>query len=151
MEHLGLPHPKQIDIAVPANLRCGQPEGDLAPRAEPSWAPLSYTFGGVWEIEPHALDKLLDKVQIVDVREHMNSTAPSDTFPARGGSRSANWAERTEQLDRRPAGRCRVPLGRALRRALAVLQKAGFADAANLAGGMLRWRAEGCVVEGGAQ
>ena len=26
MNHLGLPHPKLMDIAVPANLRCGQPD-----------------------------------------------------------------------------------------------------------------------------
>jgi sulfur dioxygenase len=34
--------------------------------------------------------------------------------------------------------------------ATAILQKAGFADIANLPGGMLRWRAEGRGVEGGA-
>ena len=34
--------------------------------------------------------------------------------------------------------------------ATAILQKAGFADFANLPGGMLRWRAEGRAVEGGA-
>jgi len=32
----------------------------------------------------------------------------------------------------------------------ALLQKAGIADVANLPGGMLRWRAEGRSVEGGA-
>ena len=26
MNNLGLPHPKLIDVAVPANLRCGRPE-----------------------------------------------------------------------------------------------------------------------------
>jgi rhodanese-related sulfurtransferase len=30
-----------------------------------------------------------------------------------------------------------------------MLQRAGFNDVANLAGGMLRWRAEGHPVEGG--
>jgi sulfur dioxygenase len=30
-----------------------------------------------------------------------------------------------------------------------MLQRAGFTDVANLAGGMLRWRAEGYPVEGG--
>jgi rhodanese-related sulfurtransferase len=29
-----------------------------------------------------------------------------------------------------------------------LLQKAGFADVANLAGGMVRWRAEGHLVDG---
>src|SRR5438477_13053038 len=26
MKHLGLPHPKQMEVAVPANLKCGQPQ-----------------------------------------------------------------------------------------------------------------------------
>ena len=26
MDNLGLAHPKQIDVAVPANLRCGAPD-----------------------------------------------------------------------------------------------------------------------------
>ena len=30
-----------------------------------------------------------------------------------------------------------------------MLQKAGFAEVANLAGGMLRWRADGRAAEGG--
>jgi rhodanese-related sulfurtransferase len=30
-----------------------------------------------------------------------------------------------------------------------LLQKAGLAEVANLAGGMLRWRAEGYAVQGG--
>jgi rhodanese-related sulfurtransferase len=33
--------------------------------------------------------------------------------------------------------------------ATVILREAGFADAANLAGGMLRWRTEGHAVEGG--
>ena len=33
---------------------------------------------------------------------------------------------------------------------LKTLREAGFADVANLAGGMLRWRAEGHAVEGGS-
>jgi rhodanese-related sulfurtransferase len=32
-----------------------------------------------------------------------------------------------------------------------MLQKGGFSDVANLAGGMLRWRAEGHPVEGGSE
>ena len=32
--------------------------------------------------------------------------------------------------------------------AAVLLQKAGFGDVANLAGGMVRWRAEGHLVEG---
>jgi sulfur dioxygenase len=32
-----------------------------------------------------------------------------------------------------------------------ILQRAGFAKVANLAGGMLRWRAQGLTVEGGSE
>jgi rhodanese-related sulfurtransferase len=34
--------------------------------------------------------------------------------------------------------------------ATTILREAGFGDVANLAGGMLRWRAEGHAVEGGS-
>src|SRR5262245_25053796 len=39
MRNLGLPHPKQIAIAVPANLRSGRPE-DGAAAAAPDWGPV---------------------------------------------------------------------------------------------------------------
>ena len=69
MNNLGLPHPKLMDIAVPANLRCGQPALDSPPPPEPTWAPLTLTFGGVWEIQPATLEELAPRLQIVDVRE----------------------------------------------------------------------------------
>src|SRR5215813_12913569 len=69
MNNLGLPHPKLMDIAVPANLRCGQPEQETGLPAEPAWAPLTFTFAGIWEIQPDALEENAAKVQVVDVRE----------------------------------------------------------------------------------
>src|SRR6266567_6697960 len=69
MKNLGLPHPKLIDIAVPANQRCGRPERDAALNAEPAWAPLTFTFAGIWEIQPQALEEHAEKIQIVDVRQ----------------------------------------------------------------------------------
>src|SRR2546423_6056496 len=48
MNHLGLPHPKQMDVAVPANLKCGKPQkADVLgadPLSDPGGAPLTYTF-----------------------------------------------------------------------------------------------------------
>jgi glyoxylase-like metal-dependent hydrolase (beta-lactamase superfamily II) len=43
MRNLGLPHPKLMDIAVPANLRCGNSESGIhtAPRRRPSGPPNS--------------------------------------------------------------------------------------------------------------
>src|SRR5438445_3479202 len=47
MTNLGLPHPKQMDVAVPANLKCGKPEKTTT--LDPDWAPLTYTFGRTGE------------------------------------------------------------------------------------------------------
>ena len=58
MKNLGLPHPKQIDdrgAGQPALRPAGQRGGD-APH-DPDWAPLRFTFAGVWEIEPHWLEE----------------------------------------------------------------------------------------------
>ncbi len=151
MEHLGLPHPRQMDTAVPANLRCGQPEGDLAANGDPQWAPLHYTFSGLWEIRPHALAEMLGEVQIVDVREPVEFSGALGRIPGAQLIPLAQLAASAQQLDReRPVVTvCRS--GARSGRAVAVLQKAGFEKVANLAGGMLRWRAEGFVVDGGAQ
>ncbi len=65
MNNLGLPHPKLMDIAVPANLKCGHPEGDAALPAEPAWAPLTFTFAAIWEIHPEALEEYRANVQVV--------------------------------------------------------------------------------------
>ena len=69
MNALGLPHPKQIDIAVPANLKCGRPENYEAAMNDPDWAHLTLNFPGIWEIEPEALAEVIDKVRVIDVRE----------------------------------------------------------------------------------
>jgi hypothetical protein len=69
MKNLRLAHPKKMDVAVPANLKCGRPETDP--------------------------DIAADPISVI-------------------------------------------------------LREAGFSDVANLAGGMLRWRAEGHTVEGGS-
>src|SRR3954470_10526323 len=69
MDNLGLPHPKQIDVAVPANLKCGEPANAAMDNSDPQWAPLTFTFGGIWEIQPQALEEIADRVQIIDVRE----------------------------------------------------------------------------------
>jgi rhodanese-related sulfurtransferase len=57
-------------------------------------------------------------------------------------------AARTGELarDRPVVAVCRS--GARSAQASVLLQKAGFRDVANLAGGMLRWRAEGLFVDG---
>jgi hypothetical protein len=69
VNNLGLPHPKLMEIAVPAKLRCGQPEASHALPEEPDWALPVYTFSGVWEIQPETLEEHSRDVQLIDVRE----------------------------------------------------------------------------------
>ena len=154
MNNLGLPHPKLMDIAVPANLRCGRPEGEDGLPPEPGWAPLTCSFGGLWEIQPVVLEERLagghaNDIQIVDVRE------PHEFTDALGHIRGAQLlplsqlAVRADEIDpTRPVVTvCRS--GARSAQATVLLQKSGFKDVANLAGGMLRWRAEALPVDDG--
>jgi glyoxylase-like metal-dependent hydrolase (beta-lactamase superfamily II)/rhodanese-related sulfurtransferase len=142
MSHLGLAHPKQMDVAVPANLKCGRVASAAAGQEEPGWAPLTYTFSGIWEIQPEWLEEHAPEVQIVDVREpdefngalgHIAgaSLVPLGQLEARAG----------ELSKARPiVAVCRS--GARSAQATVLLRRAGFDKVANLAGGMLRWRAQ---------
>lgn len=149
MNNLHLPHPKLMALAVPANLRCGKPEGD-APTDTPTWAPLTLRFSGVWEIEPMALLEQQDKVQIVDVRE-----APEfiDQLGHLRGATLVPLSQLTERMgefdkDLPIVAVCRSGVRSA--QASVLLTKAGFSHVANLAGGMLRWKLEGFPAESDA-
>jgi len=149
MDNLGLDHPKKMDIAVPANLKCGRPESGDVPVDEPDWAPLTYTFAGIWEIEPQWLEEHLDAAQIVDVREPDEYDGPLGRIPGAILLPLGSLRDRVGELDQdRPVvAVCRA--GGRSAQATNILKRAGFARVANLAGGMLRWRAQHCVVEGG--
>jgi sulfur dioxygenase len=150
MQNLNLPHPKKLDIAVPANLRCGRPEGDAWAGSEPTWARLRSTFGGLWEIEPQALGEVAasGRVQIVDVREPAEFHGPLGHIPNAQLIPLGALQDSLAKLEReRPVvAVCRS--GSRSARAVAMLQQAGFAQVANLAGGMLRWHVDGGRVDG---
>jgi sulfur dioxygenase len=153
MSNLRLAHPKMIDVAVPANLRCGRPEGDevgAAALAEPQWAPLHYSFAGVWEIDPHGLEEHARAVQILDVREPDEFTGPLGHIEGAMLIPLGELAERVGELakDQPIVAVCRA--GGRSAQATNILVQAGFKEVANLAGGMLRWRAEGHKVDGGS-
>lgn len=149
MRNLNLAHPKKLDIAVPANLKVGEPEGEPA-AAEPDWAPLTYTFSGVWEVRPHWLEEHARAVQIVDVREPDEFGGPMGRIAGAKLIPLGELGRRAGELDKtRPVvAVCRA--GGRSAQATNILGALGFAKVANLAGGMLRWRAEGHPVEGGA-
>ena len=151
MNNLGLPHPKLMDIAVPANLRCGEPQGATPPPEEPSWAPLTFTFAGIFEIQPHALEEHAPSIQIVDVREPDEFNGPLGRIK---GSISIPLGELPRRLDELARDRPIVAVCRSGARsaqASVLLAKSGFSRVANLAGGMLRWRGEGQPVDGGRE
>ena len=147
MKNLNLPHPKLLDIAVPANLRCGRPTEDAATRPSPTWAPLRFTVAGTWEIEPDAFAEASCATQLIDVR------APEEFVGGLGHIRGARLIP-LETLTA-VAGEfsrdtpivlvCRS--GARSAQGAVLLQKGGFTQVANLSGGMLRWRAAGHPVE----
>ena len=147
MGSLGLPHPRQMDIAVPANLKCGRREGAAPP--EPSWGPAVLSFAGIWEIEPRWVEEHLGDVQILDVRQPEEFDGPLGHIPGAQSLPLDALAESASGLarDKPIVAVCRG--GGRSAQATVILQRAGFEDFASLAGGMLRWRAEGLVVEGG--
>ncbi|MGI9333555.1 MAG: MBL fold metallo-hydrolase [Gammaproteobacteria bacterium] len=149
MTHLGLAHPKLMDVAVPANMRCGQPEDGVVPETAPDWAPLTYTFAGIWELQPHWLEENADRAQIVDVREAEEFNGPLGHIAGARLMPLAELAERSAELE---PGQPIVTVCRSGARsaqATLLLRKAGFEDVANLSGGMLRWRSQRFAVEGG--
>jgi glyoxylase-like metal-dependent hydrolase (beta-lactamase superfamily II)/rhodanese-related sulfurtransferase len=149
MENLRLAHPKQIDVAVPANLQCGRPDTDPSAIADPGWAPLTYTFAGIWEIQPQTLEEYSGPLQVLDVREPDEFTGPLGHIHGARLIPLGALAGRVAELsrDRPVVAVCRA--GSRSAQAVTLLSQAGFAQLANLAGGMLRWRAEGHAVEGG--
>jgi len=148
MSNLGLPHPKLIDIAVPANLQCGRPESEAARHPPQAWAPLTYTFAGIFEIQPAVLEEHVGSTQIVDVRERDEFDGPLGRIQGALWIPLGELSTRAGELarDRPVVTVCRS--GARSAQAVVMLQRAGLADVANLAGGMLRWRAEGYPVDG---
>jgi glyoxylase-like metal-dependent hydrolase (beta-lactamase superfamily II)/rhodanese-related sulfurtransferase len=149
MTNLGLAHPKLMEVAVPANLRCGRPEREESAAVDQDWAPLAYTFAGIWELQPHWLEENLERVQILDVREPdefsgaLGHIAGAKLIPL--GSLTGRFPEIEKQ---RPVVTvCRS--GARSAQATVLLRNAGFEKVANLSGGMLRWRAQRFPVEGG--
>ena len=149
MNNLGLPHPKQIDVAVPANLQCGLLAQAPAQSIEPTWAQLTFTFAGIWEIVPQALEEISARVQIVDVREATEFSGPLGHIQGAVLIPLGELAARASDLVREQPVVAVCRSGARSAQACVILQRMGFGDVANLAGGMLRWRGEGFGVEGG--
>ena len=148
MDNLNLAHPKQIKAAVPANMVCGRPADEALAEAGPGWAPLTFTFAGFWEIEPAWVEEHGGRVQIVDVREAEEFTGPLGRVPGSIPIPLGELESRAGELssDKPVVTVCRA--GARSAQAIAILKKAGFENVANMAGGMLRWRAQQLPAQG---
>lgn len=148
MENLGLPHPRQIDVAVPANMVCGQPASETLESDAPGWAPLTFTFAGFWEIDPVWVEEHGAEVQIVDVRDEDEFSGPLGHIAGARLLPLDDLEKRSGELakDVPVVAVCRA--GARSAQAVTMLKKAGFVKVANMAGGMLRWRALNLPVQG---
>ncbi|MEZ5595600.1 MAG: MBL fold metallo-hydrolase [Pseudomonadales bacterium] len=138
MNNLGLPHPRLLDIAVPANLHCGKPAFDAA-APEPAWAPIVTSFAGVPELEPDWIARHLDDVMLLDVR------TPAEFNGDLGHVDSATLIpldelrDRLEEVPRDKPVTVICQSGKRSAMAVQILQKAGVERVANSSGGMLQW------------
>lgn len=144
MDNLGLPHPKRMADAVPANLACGRPADPSSVPATPDWGPVIRTFAGVWQIEPEWVHQHLDEVTVIDVREHEEVAA--SPMGSVTGARVVPLSTLRDRLDELPRDRPLVmvcPAGARSANAALICEKAGIGKVANLRGGLLEWRALG--------
>lgn len=147
MTNLGLPHPKQLAVALPANLRSGEPEDGLVP-AKPDWAPLVTTYAGVPEIAAEWVATHLGQVNVLDVRSQAEFDGEL------GHLTSAQLIPLDELRSRLGEVRTDKPLvivcqtGKRSALAALILRKAGIVRVANAAGGMVKWRELGLPSSG---
>jgi glyoxylase-like metal-dependent hydrolase (beta-lactamase superfamily II)/rhodanese-related sulfurtransferase len=138
MENLELPHPKQIDIALPANLRSGRPaDGKVPPPAE--WGPVRQTYAGLLEIEPEWVAEHVQQVHVLDVREPEEIQG---SFGRIASSQLIPLSELKARLAEVPRDKPVVAVCHAGMRsgqATVILRGAGLDRCANLRGGMLLW------------
>jgi sulfur dioxygenase len=148
MDNLGLPHPKKLDLAVPANLQCGRPDSpESAPHA-PEWGPVIRTFAGVWQVESEWVHQHLDELFVLDVREKeevaaslMGQIKGSVVIPL------SQLRDRSDDVPRDRPVICVCPAAARSAVAAIILEQAGVTEVANLRGGLLAWRGLGLEVE----
>lgn len=142
--NLDLPHPKQLDVAVPANLRCGRPEVEPPPDA--TWGPVTRSFAGVPSIDPLWLEEHHAEVLVLDVREAAELTGELGHITGAVHIPLGQLRARAASL---PTTRPIVTVCRSGGRsaqACTILAAAGLTQFANLSGGMVEWRSRGLPV-----
>lgn len=148
MDNLGLPHPKKLDIAVPANLQCGRPEVDANIPHLPEWGPLVRTFAGVLQVEAEWVYQHRDEVRVIDVREPAEvSASPMGRIAESMVIALSELRQRCNEVPRDRPVICVCPAGARSAIAAGILENAGVSKVANMRGGLLEWRSLGLPVE----
>ncbi len=142
MKNLGLPHPKQMAIAVPANLRAGEPEGGKLPAA-PDWGPVVITYAGTKEIAPEWVAAHRDGVRVLDVRSAPELEGELGRLEGAQHIPLDELRARTAEVDSALPVVVVCQTGRRSAMGAAILEKAGVQRVANLAGGLVAWRGLG--------
>lgn len=139
MSNLGLPHPKLLAVALPANMRSGEPE-DLHSLTAQTWGPLVRTYAGVSEIAPEWVASHRSEVNVLDVR------SPGE-FDGELGHLEGAQLIPLDELRARVHEVCTdkpvvilCQTGKRSALATTIVAKSGCERVANVAGGMVRWR-----------
>ena len=146
MENMHLPHPKQMEHAVPANLKAGEPPENQVPRS-PSWAPVVTTYSGILEINPQWVAANRDNVHILDVRTDYETEEEQARIK---GAQMIPINELRDRLREIPKDKPVMTICRSGKRsvlAFDILRKSGWEQVASIRGGLLRWYAEGLPVD----
>jgi rhodanese-related sulfurtransferase len=136
MDNLGLPHPKQLEIALPANMHSGRP--DTAPE-QPSWGPITVTFAGIPEIEPDWVARHLEELFVLDVR---SAAEYSGDLGHISGSTLIPLDELRDRLEEIPDDQPVVTIcqsGKRSSMATQILKSSGCKRVANIPGGLIQW------------
>jgi sulfur dioxygenase len=142
MENLHLPHPKQIEAALPANLRCGRPEQGRVPRPA-EWGPVRQSYAGLLELDPDWVAEHLDELHVLDVRQREEFDDALGHIP---GAQLIPLSELKARVSQVPTTKPIVAVCHAGMRsgqATVILRDSGLERVANLRGGMLLWQQMG--------
>lgn len=142
MNNMMLPHPRKLDIALPANMCCGEPANGEVPGVV-QWGPVTVSYAGTQEIEPAWVAEHRDAVVILDVRDPDEMTGRVPTLPDAIHIPLGELRGRIKEVptDRPVVTLC--PAGRRSAMAAAILRKSGLTDVANIRGGIFHWIREG--------
>ncbi len=154
MNELDLAYPRKLDVAVPANMRCGvvgdEPIEHAAPVDADAW-PVFRTPSGAPNLPAIWVAENRDRIRLIDVREPSELSGPQGRLDGGEPVPLATVIEASKGWDKddRLVIYCRVG-GRSDKAALQ-LEGLGFRSVASMTGGILRWSKLGLPLAADAQ